>query len=146
MKTKIIVLLFLLGGSVLAAPAADAPSPAVREMASVEQFLGLSDAELDQLQQVIARLRAMPVEQRTALRREIAQYRQLPEPQREQLRAGWGWMPQEIQDAWREMMQHATPERRAAIQKDLQALAPEEKTARRRQLVEEYLKTKPARP
>lgn len=146
MKTKIIALLFLLSGSVLATPAAETPAPVLREMASVEQFLGLSDAELDQLQQVVARIRAMPVAQRASLRREIAQYRQLPEPQREQLRAGWGWMPQEIQDAWREMMQNATSERRAAIQKELQALPPEEKTARRRQLVEEYLKTKPSRP
>ncbi len=47
MKTHVFVLLFLLGGGVPAATAADAPPPAVREMAAVEQFLGLSDAEED---------------------------------------------------------------------------------------------------
>lgn len=145
MKNHVLVLLFLLGG-VPAATAADTIPPAAREMAAVEQFLGLSDTELDQLQQVIARLRAMPAEQRVALRLEIEQYRRLPEPQREQLRMGWGWMPREIQEGWREMMQHATPERRAAIQQELQALGPADKTARRRQLAEEYLKAKPAKP
>jgi hypothetical protein len=111
-------------------------------MASVEQFLSLSDADLDQLQQVIARIRAMPAEQRAELRKEIAQYRELPGTQREQLRQGWGWMPREIQDGWREMMQQATLERRTAIQQELRALEPAAKAARRRQLVEEYLKAK----
>jgi hypothetical protein len=43
-----------------------------------------------------------------------------------------------LQDAWRQMMQAATPERRAAIQAQLQALPPEKKTAFRRQLVDEF--------
>jgi DNA-directed RNA polymerase specialized sigma24 family protein len=61
------------------------------------------------------------------------------------MRQGWGWMPPEIQNGWREMMQGATPERRAEIQAKMQALPPEEKAAFRRQLVEEYLKTKAAK-
>ena len=142
MKTYLLILLLV---PAVLMDAAD-PVPANREMASVEQFLSLSDADLDQLQQVIIRIRAMTPEQRAALRKEISQYRELPGAQRDQLRMGWGWMPREIQDGWREMMQHATPERRTAIQQELQALGPEEKAARRRQLVEEYLKTKPARP
>jgi hypothetical protein len=128
-----------------APPAAPRPPAEVKEMAAVEQFLGLSDAELDQMQQVLARLRAMTPDQRAAMRAEIARYRQLPEPQRVQLRQGWGWMPREIQDSWREMMQAATPERRAEIQAKLQSLSPDEKAAYRRQLVEEYLKAKAAR-
>jgi len=140
MKTIFLLLLLLPAGF---ATAAETPPPVHgREMASVEQFLSLSDADLDQLQQVIARIRAMPAEQRAELRKEIAQYRELPGTQREQLRQGWGWMSREIQDGWREMMQQVTPERRAAIQQELQALEPAAKTARRRQLVEEYLKTK----
>lgn len=124
-------------------PAAATNPPAeAREMAAVEQFLDLSDAELDQVQQVIARIRAMTPEQRAALRAEIARYRQLPEPQRLQLRQGWGWMPREIQEGWREMMQTATPERRAEIQARLQTLPPDEKTAYRRKLVEEFLQSK----
>jgi hypothetical protein len=151
MKTKTFPILIVLWLAVAAplraaeSPAAPPRSPAeLKEMAAVEQFLGLSDAELDQMQQVIARIRAMKPEERTALRAEIARYRQLPEPQRQQLRQGWGWMPPEIQDGWREMMQGATPERRAEIQAKLQSLAPDQKTAYRRQLVEAYLKTKAA--
>jgi hypothetical protein len=81
---------------------------------------------------------------RAELKKEIAQYRELPAPRREQLRQGWGWMPREIQDGWREMMQQATPERHAAIQRELQALDPAAKAARRRQLVEAYLQAKAA--
>jgi hypothetical protein len=142
MKNLLFLMFLLPAGLVVAAD----PVPAAREMVSVEQFLSLSDTDLDQLQQVIVRIRAMTPEQRAELRREIGQYRELPGAQREQLRMGWGWMPREIQDGWREMMQGATPERRTAIQQELQALAPDEKAERRRQLVQDYLKAKPARP
>jgi hypothetical protein len=130
------------------APAADRPAVppvATQDMAAVEQFLCLSDAELEQLARVIERLRAMKPAERTALRAEIAKYRQLPEAQRQQLRQGWGWMPPEIQNGWRDMMQGVTPERRAEIQARMQSLPSEEKAAFRRQLVEEYLKTKAAK-
>ena len=129
------------------AAAMTAPSPAsasAGELTSLEQFLGLSDAELAQMEQVIVRLRAMSPEQRAALRDEITTFRKLPEPQRLQLRQGWGWMPAEIQNGWREMMQSATPERRMEIQTKMQSLAPDEKTRYRRELVEAYLKAKPA--
>ena len=95
------------------------------------------------MEQVIVRLRAMSPEQRAALRDEITTFRKLPEPQRLQLRQGWGWMPAEIQNGWREMMQSATPERRMEIQTKMQSLAPDEKTRYRRELVEAYLKAKP---
>lgn len=128
------------------APAAAATVPAAPgELAALEQFLKLSDAELVQAEQVIARLRAMTPAQRTALRDEIAAFRKLPEPQRRELRQGWGWMPAEIQNGWREMMQGATPEKRAEIQQKLQSLSPEEKSAYRRGLVEAYLKAQPAK-
>lgn len=139
-----------------AEPAPSSRSPAeIREMAVVEQFLDLSDAELGQLLEVIARIRAMTPEQRTELRQEIAQYRQLPETQREQIRRGWdqkhpglgpgsGWgrMPTEIRAGWRDMMHACTPEQQAAILAKLQALPPEQRNAYRRQLVEQYLQTK----
>lgn len=114
----------------------------LKELASVEQFLGLSDAELDQMQQVLARLRAMKPAERAALRTEIEKYRQLPAAQREQLRQGWGWMPREVQDGWREMMQNTTPEEHAEIQKTLQGLPTDERLAYRRRMVETYLKKK----
>jgi Spy/CpxP family protein refolding chaperone len=127
-------------------PAASPRSPAeLKELATVEQFLGLSDAELEQIQQVIARIRAMKPAERTALRAEIEKYRQLPDAQRQHLRQGWGWMPPEVQDAWREMMQAATPEQRVEMQQKLQAMDPDARLAYRRQLVDEYLKKKAAK-
>ncbi len=139
----------LLAGLIYFLPVAVAqPAPRsaaeLKELASVEQFLGLSDAELDQMQQVLARLRAMKPAERAALRVEIEKYRQLPEAQRQQLRQGWGWMPRDVQDAWREMMQNATPERRAEVQQKLQAMTPDERLEYRRRLSEEYLKQKTA--
>lgn len=120
-------------------------SPAAGELAALEQFLNLSDADLAQMEQAIARVRAMTPAQRAALRDEITAFRKLPEPQRLQLRQGWGGMPPEIQNGWREMMQGATPERRAEIQARMQSLAPDEKTRYRRELVEAYLKKKDAK-
>ena len=119
-----------------------AATPAAKELAALDQFLNLSDAELAQMEQVIARVRAMTPAQRAALRDEIATFRKLPEPQRQQLRQGWGWMPAETQNGWREMMQGATPEKRAEIQAKLQSLPPEEKMRYRQELVEAYLKAK----
>jgi len=150
---KTIALLVLVGSAVMGAgllgaadvpAAAAAPRPAaeLKDLATVEQFLGLSDAELDQVQQALARIRAMKPEERAALRAEIVKFRQLPEGQRQQLRQGWGWMPREIQDAWREMMQAASPERHTEIQQKLQAMSSDERLAYRRQLAEEYLRKK----
>jgi hypothetical protein len=123
-----------------------APTPvsgaAPSELAALEQFLNRSDAELAQMEAVIARIRAMTPEQRVALRREIASYRQLPEPQRQELRLGWGGVSADLQAGWREMMQSSTPERRAEIQAMLQSLGPSEKTRYRQELVEAYLKTR----
>jgi hypothetical protein len=122
-----------------AAPASPPPAPAPKEMAALEHFLDLSDADLDQMQRVITRIRAMKPDERAALRRELENYRNLPDGQRHQLRLGWGAMETETQDAWRRMMQAATPERRAEIQAHLQNLTPENKVAYRRQLAEEFL-------
>ncbi len=126
-------------------PAPPAASTSASELAALEQFLNLSDAELAQMEAVIARLRAMTPAQRSTLRTEIAAFRQLPEQQRQQLRQGWGGMPAEIQTGWREMMQSTTPERHAEIQAKLQTLTPDEKMRYRRDLVEAYLKSKPAK-
>lgn len=126
-------------------PAPPAASSSASELAALEQFLNLSDTELAQMEAVIARLRTMTPAQRATLRTEIAAFRQLPEQQRQQLRQGWGSMPAEIQTGWREMMQSTTPERHAEIQAKLQTLSPDEKMRYRRDLVEAYLKAKPAK-
>ena len=133
-----------LRGAETSGPAPKSPAE-LKELAAVEQFLGLSDTELDQMQQVIARIRAMKPAERAALRTEIEKYRQLPETQRQQLRQGWGWMPRDVQEAWREMMQTATSERRTEIQGKLQSMDPEARLTYRRQLVEEYMKQKAAK-
>ncbi|WP_221030750.1 DUF3106 domain-containing protein [Actomonas aquatica] len=122
------------GGGVGGAGAAGAG-----ETAAVEKFLSLSDTELDQLLAAIQRIRAMTPEQRVALLEQMQRYRALPDGERAKLRQGWGMVSPEIQDAWRAMMQQATPERRAEIQRELQSLAPAERTARRRELAEAYL-------
>jgi len=113
-----------------------------RELAALEQFLNLSDAELAKMEAVIGRLRAMTPAQRAALRAEMVAFRELPEMQRQQIRQGWGGVSPEIQNGWREMMQGLNAERRAEIQSKLQSLAPDEKISYRRELVEAYLKAK----
>lgn len=145
MKSRLLPLALVILSAAVLLPA-DEPPAVHQELAGVERFLSLDDKELDQLMQAIGRIRAMTPEQRRALQAEIARFRQLPAQQREQLRAGWGAMPRDIQDAWRAMMQEASPERRATIQAELQALDPAGKFARRRQLAEEYLKAKAAKP
>jgi len=114
--------------------------PAPQEMAALEHFLDLTDDDLDQMQRVIARIRAMKPAERAALRAEIERYRRLPENERHQLRLGWGGLSPQLQDAWRRMMQAATPARRAEIQQRLQALPPEQRAALRRELAEEFLR------
>jgi len=148
MKTNILFSIILIGFCPLSVPAADSTSSqsAVHEMAAVEQFLALTDADLDQLQQVISRIRAMSPEERAELRKEIQNFRALPESERQQLRMGWGWMPKDLQEGWREMMHSVSPERRAAIQAELQSLDPGQRAERRRQLVEDYLRSKEQTP
>jgi len=114
--------------------------PAGKELAALERFLDLPDEELDQMQQVIARIRAMSPAERAALRQEMDNFRRLPDTQRRQLRQGWGALESGLQDAWRRMMQAAPAERRAEIQEKLQALPPEKKAEYRRQLAEEFLR------
>lgn len=139
---RLLLVLSLLLGLPRAFPAEGTPPPAGhgQELASLERFLSLSDAELDQMQQAIARIRAMSPDERAALRREMEQYRRLPEDQRRQLRRGWGATEERVQDAWRRMMQAAPPERRQEIQRQLQALPPDQKAGFRRQLAEEFLR------
>ena len=72
------VLLFASRGSGIAGEPAPRSAADLKELAAVEQFLGLSDSELEQMQQVLARIRAMKPEERVALRAEVAKFRQLP--------------------------------------------------------------------
>ncbi len=145
MKTNLTLVLMLGSLAAWAAPAtAEQPAPPLRpapqEMAALEHFLALTDDDLDQMQRVIARIRAMGPAERAALRAEIEKFRRLPESERHQLRLGWGALEPDLQDAWRRMMQAASPERRSEIQRRLQALPPAGKAAFRRELAEEFLR------
>ncbi len=147
MKITLSILLFtglLTCAGLRAADAASAAPPPSSdrevELAALERFLDLSNEELDQMQRAIALIRAMGPEEKAALRREMDRFRRLPDDQRRQLRRGWGAVEEKVQDAWRRMMHDATPERRAEIQAQLQALPPEKKADYRRQLAEEFLR------
>lgn len=111
-----------------------------REMVALEKFLALDDAQLDEMQRAIARVRAMSPAERAKLRGQIAQFRQLPAAERQAWRQGWGQLPAELRDGWREMMQSATEAERAEIHRQLEAAAPGERIAVRRQLVDEFLR------
>ncbi len=125
-------------------PAASSPAATAGEFAALEQFLALSDAALAEMEQVIARVRAMSAAERQALRDQMAAFCRMPEAQRLQMRRGWGAMPPEFHTAWREMMHSAADERRAEIQARMQSLPPDELLPFRRKLVEAYLKDKAA--
>jgi hypothetical protein len=137
MRTSItFLLLFSLSlGSLLTAQPGT-PPPAVQEMAAVDHFLALDNTELDELLAAIIRIRAMSTAERAALREEIARYRTLPEPQRQQLRHGWGGgLSAAEQEDWRRMMHAATPQRRAEIQATMQALNPSERAEYRKKIL-----------
>ncbi|ACB74719.1 DUF3106 domain-containing protein [Opitutus terrae] len=140
-STLLLALLASVTRTIAADPASTASpgTPPAREFAAVEQFLHLSDAELDEIARVVERIRAMTPEQRATLAKEIAAFRAMPEPQRRHLRQGWGQVSDELRDGWRAMMQAATPERHAEIRAKLQSLPPEERAAYRQRLVEEFL-------
>jgi hypothetical protein len=147
MKTFLCLLLSILQLPVAVLRAADPapaqPPPATTkevDLAALERFLDLPDEELDQMQRAIALIRAMGPAERAELHKAMNQFRALPDAQRRQLRQGWGALESGVQDAWRRMMQSATPERRAEIQQKLQALPPEKKAEYRRQLAEEYIR------
>jgi len=140
MKTALIrLMLFATATAAVFAAQPKAPMDNPREMAALEMFLSLTDEELDQMVQVIARIRTMNTGERDALRAEIQKFRNLPESQRHQLRQGWGGLEARLQDAWRRMMHSASDEQRHEIQKRLQALPPAERTALRQKLTEEFL-------
>ncbi|MBE2215758.1 MAG: DUF3106 domain-containing protein [Opitutaceae bacterium] len=108
------------------------------EFAALERFLAMSDAELDEMQQAIARVRAMTPEQRAQLRAQIAAFHQLPAERRDEIRGGWGWHDARDRDDWRTMMHAKPPEERAAVQAELQALPADQRLARKRALLEAW--------
>lgn len=118
---------------------AEVPKEAeARELSTLERFLALDDAQLAQMQQAIARVRAMSPQERAQLRARIDEFRRLPAPEREQLRQGWGHEPADVRDGWREMMQGLDEAARTELRRKLESLPPEERLKFRRELVENF--------
>lgn len=145
MKHRTLLVVVLVFATQLVA-ADGAPPPAPADFAALEQFLGLDDAQLAQMQQAIARVRAMSPAQRAQLKTQIAQFRQLPASEREALRQGWGQESPEIREGWRTMMQSLDEPARAAIRQRLETATPEERIKLRREMVQKFLREGGARP
>lgn len=108
------------------------------ELAALDQFLTMDNAQLDQLQLAITRVRAMTPDERAKLRAHIADYRQLPVEQREKIRAGWGWQNDADRNDWPLMMHSLSEADSATIQTELQSLTPEQRTTRKHALLEAW--------
>jgi len=151
MKTIVILLSTVLAATGLMAQGGPPPhagrqahttTTAVGEdLAALDQFLAMEDAQLDQLQQAIARVRAMTPAERAGLRVQIAEYRRLPTEQREKVRAGWGWLTEADRNDWPQMMHSISDAERAAIQAEIQALPPEQRATRKHALLEAWRAT-----
>ena len=99
------------------------------ELAALDQFLGMSEAELSGVQKAVARVQAMSPAERAGLRTALHTYRCLPEAKRQQLRCEWKDAAEHRE--WSERMRAKTDAERTAMQAELQALPPEARAARR---------------
>jgi hypothetical protein len=109
-----------------------------QELAALEQFLRLSDEQLDRIQQAVARVRAMSAEERKAHAEEIVRFRDLPPDERSRIRDRWGWQNARDRDDWRTMMQALSPEERQKVHEKMQSLPPGERTAYRVEILEQW--------
>lgn len=146
MKTIVVILSTILTATGLMAQGGPPPHAGTQaqtttanvgeDLAALDQFLAMDDTKLDQLQQAIARVRAMTPAERSALRIRIAEYRRLPTDQREKVRAGWGWLSDADRNDWPLMMRSLSDAERTAIQAEIQALKPEQRAISKRELLE----------
>lgn len=111
---------------------------AADDLVALECFLSLSDTELDQLQQAIARVRAMTPAERAALREKTLAYRRLPAAERDTLRLGWGWLNEQDRTDWPKMMHSLPVAESEAIRKEVLGLPPEQRAARKHALLEDW--------
>jgi hypothetical protein len=109
-----------------------------QELAALEQFLSLSDEQLDRIQAAVARVRAMSIEERKAYAEEIVRYRSLPREERAQIREGWGWQSAGDREDWRAMMQALTPEERRELHEAMHRLPHGERTEYRLKVLEKW--------
>jgi len=110
------------------------------DLIALDRFLSMSDSQLDQLMQAISKVRAMTPAQRTAMKKQMAEYRNLSPEQREQVRTGWGWLNEEDRSDWPLMMHSKSDAERAAIQTEIQNLTADKRAARKHALLEDWRK------
>ena len=108
------------------------------DLAALDQFLSMSDSELDQLQSAIARVRAMSPAEREAFRQKMIAYRQLPEGERQQVQQRWGWQSEQDRSDWSVMMRSKTEPERSAIQTDVQSQPSDQRAARKHAILETW--------
>lgn len=108
------------------------------ELAALEEFLTMSDEELDRLQSAIDRIRAMSEEERAQFAGRIVEFRRLPREERQRMREGFGRQSFDERDDWRRMMQDLTPEERRSVHESLQDIPGDERTQRRLRMIEEW--------
>jgi len=105
----------------------------------------MSDEQLDQLQKAIIRVRGMTPEARKGLLKKMADYERLPAEQREQVRAGWGWLSDKDRSDWPLMMHARSEDERNTIQAEIQSLPPAQRAARKHALLEAWRAADPNR-
>lgn len=123
----------------MSVPADDSPDrPSENELVALEQFLKLSDEQLDQLIAALKRLRAMDERQRGEFASEVLSFRALPVEERRNLREGWGQRGRAASDEWREMVRELDPREHRKLQQHLQSLTPEERVRFRSEKLREW--------
>jgi hypothetical protein len=127
-------------------PDAASVSPVESELVALERFLSSSDAELDDLRRAIDRVRALSPEERRRLLERIVTFRALPESQRAQVRAGWGWVDARDRREWPEYMHALEAEERRSVQSAIEALPPQKRAAYKHALLERWRAQRAAAP
>lgn len=97
-------------------------------LATLDQFLSLDDAALEQLEATIRRIRQMTPEERRSLQDQIARFRQMPDTEKKSLQTSWGQLDREIRKAWRDYMFALEPSEREAVREEMQRIPAEERT------------------
>ncbi len=116
----------------------EAGTEASEDLVALDRFLTMNDAQLDQLQKAIEKVRSMTPTQRAVLKKQMLEYRKLPAEQRDQIRAGWGWQSEADRNDWPVMMRSKPEADRARVQAEIQALPPESRAAHKHDLLEQW--------
>ena len=104
----------------------------------------MDNAQLARVERAVARLRAMSPAERAALHERLSAFHRLPPAERNRVRAGW--RDERDRADWPQMMHSLTPEQRAAVQAELQALDPADRATRKHELLDAWRAPPAARP